>query len=292
MLRKRCKIPLVSGNVEPGFEKVKSAFADNFSNLKEIGAACSVFLRGKKVVDLWGGYANQKTGETWQEHTTVLVFSVTKGLASMAIALAHSRGLLDYDEKVARYWFEFAAHGKGEITVRQVLSHQAGLPYLDKPVSLNAINVPDQLGNLIARQQPLWQPGKRHGYHAYSIGWIESELLRRVDPYHRTLGMFFEAEIAKPLALDFRIGIKDKSKLGNIAFMHMPNLLRGFFSVDPRMRQFLSAILKPWTHTSKTFMRSMTRTDVNSPDFLMAEKVGFEKTEETVIWNGQFLRYV
>ena len=266
---------LVSGNVEPGFEKVKTAFADNFSSLQEIGAACSVFIRGRKVVDIWGGYADQKTGKAWQENTTVLVFSVTKGLASMAIALAHSRGLLDYDERVSRYWPEFAARGKDAITVRQVLSHQAGLPYLDKPVSPADIHTPDRLGNLIAGQQPLWEPGRRHGYHAYSIGWIESELLRRVDPSRRTLGRFFEEEIAAPLAIDFSIGIKEKRKLANIARMHMPNILRGFLSVDPRMRQFLTAIMNPWTHTSKTFMRSMTRADVNDPLFLMTENPGF-----------------
>jgi CubicO group peptidase (beta-lactamase class C family) len=266
---------VINGNVEPGFEKVKEAFANNFIKLQEIGAACSVFRQGKKVVDLWGGVANQKTREVWQADTAVLVFSVTKGLASMAIALAHSRGWLEYDEKISRYWPEFAAQGKGEITIRQLLSHQAGLPYLDKPVSLDTINAPDRLGELIARQRPLWEPGKHHGYHAYSLGWIESELLRRVDPHHRTLGAFFDAEIAQPLALEFQIGLKDKRQLSKLARMHMPNFFRGFLSVDPRMRQFLTALLKPWTHTSKTFMQSMPRADVNDPAFLMAENPGF-----------------
>ena len=266
---------VINGNVEPGFEKVKEAFAGNFIKLQEIGAACSVFHQGKKVVDLWGGYADQKTREVWQEDTAVLVFSVTKGLASMAIALAHSRGWLEYDEKISRYWPEFATQGKGEITLRQLLSHQAGLPYLDKPVSLDTINAPDQLGELIARQRPLWEPGKYHGYHAYSLGWIESELLRRADPDRRTLGVFFDAEIAKPLALEFQIGLKDKRQLGKVARMHMPNFFRGFLSVDPRMRKFLTAILNPWTPTSRTFMQSMSRADVNDPAFLMAENPGF-----------------
>jgi CubicO group peptidase (beta-lactamase class C family) len=269
------EIFMISGNVEPGFERVRNAFAGNFANLQEIGAACSAYYRGKKVVDLWGGYANQKTREEWQADTSVLVFSVTKGLASMAMALAHSRGWLDYDEKISRYWPEFAVQGKSEITVRQLLSHQAGLPYLDKPVSLNTINEPEQLGTMIARQRPLWEPGKCHGYHAYSLGWIESELLRRVDPHHRTLGVFFDAEIAQPLGLEFRIGLKDRSQLSRLARMHMPNLFRGFLSVDPRMRQFLTAILQPWTHTSRTFMQSMVRSDVNDPAFLMAENPGF-----------------
>jgi CubicO group peptidase (beta-lactamase class C family) len=266
---------IIGGTVDPGFEKVKRTFADNFSSREEIGAACSVFLRGKKVVDLWGGHANQKSGEAWREDTTVLVFSVTKGLASMAIALSHSRGLLDFDERVSRYWPEFAANGKETITVRQVLSHQAGLPYLAKPVTLEDLKSPELMGNLIAAQKPLWDPGRRHGYHAYSIGWIESEILRRVDPARRTLGQYFKEEIAGPLGIDFTIGIRDKNQLVRNAHMHMPSIFKGFFSVDPRMRRFLSAIMIPWTHTSKTFMQSMGRADVNGPAFLMTENPGF-----------------
>lgn len=265
----------ISGTVEPGFEKVKRAFAENFAGRAEIGAACSAYWRGKKVVDLWGGCASQKTGAPWRADTTVLVFSVTKGLASMAVALAHSRGMLDFDEKVARYWPEFAANGKENITVRQVLSHQAGLPYLSKPVTLEDLHSPEILGNRIAAQRPLWEPGTRHGYHAYSIGWIESEILRRVDPAGRTLGAYFKEEIADPLGIDFSIGIRDESQLARHAWMHMPGILKGFLSVDPRMRRFLSAIMMPWTHTSKTFMRSMGPADVNDRDFLMTENPGF-----------------
>ena len=113
--------------VAPGFEKVKAVFEENFKKRKELGASCCVYHKGKKVVDLWGGIRDIKTGEPWEEDTVSIVFSTTKGVSSMAVAHAHSKGLFDYDDKVSKYWSEFAVNGKEDITIRQVLSHQAGL---------------------------------------------------------------------------------------------------------------------------------------------------------------------
>src|SRR5215207_9859043 len=117
----------VEGHVSRGFETVRAAFAQNFSRRHELGGACCVFEHGEKVVDLWGGVRNRQTGEPWERDTMVLVYSATKGLAAMTLAMAHSRGGLDYEAPVARYWPEFAQHGKEQITVRQLLAHQAGL---------------------------------------------------------------------------------------------------------------------------------------------------------------------
>jgi len=117
----------IEGHVAPGFEPVRDAFVGNFTHRREIGGACCVYFRGEKVVDLWGGVRNEATGEPWCEDTMVLVYSATKGLAAMTLALAHSRGWLDYEQRVAVYWPEFAQQGKENITVRQLLSHQAGL---------------------------------------------------------------------------------------------------------------------------------------------------------------------
>src|SRR5512139_345594 len=117
----------IEGHVSAGFEAVRDAFAENFSRRDELGGACCVYYRGEKVVDLWGGVRKQATGEPWQEDTMVLVYSTTKGLAAMTLALAHSRGWLDYEQRVAHYWPEFAQVGKEHITVRQLLAHQAGL---------------------------------------------------------------------------------------------------------------------------------------------------------------------
>ncbi len=115
------------GQVSHGFETVREAFADNFARRRELGGACCVYHRGEKVVDLWGGIRNKQTGEPWEQDTMVVVHSATKGLAAMTLAIAHSRGWLDYEERVCAYWPEFAQQGKERITVRQLLAHQAGL---------------------------------------------------------------------------------------------------------------------------------------------------------------------
>jgi CubicO group peptidase (beta-lactamase class C family) len=197
----------IEGFVAPGFEPVREVFAENFRSRSEVGAACAAYLHGEPVVDLWGGVADPTTGRPWEKDTLVLVFSTTKGVASMAMAVAHSRGLLDYDEKVARYWPEFGAHGKSEVTVRQLLSHQAGLAAVDAPIDLATLDNPDRLAEVLAAQPPNWKPGERHGYHGVTLGFYESALLRRVDPQHRTLGRFFADEVAAPLGLEFYIGL-------------------------------------------------------------------------------------
>ncbi len=135
---------------------MREAFAENFSRRKELGAACCVYHHGEKVVDLWGGIRNKATGEPWEEDTMVLVFSATKGLAAMAMALAHSRGLLDYEERVCTYWPEFAQQGKENVTVRQLLAHQAGLFAFDERVDRSVIADLDRLAVVLARQKPDW----------------------------------------------------------------------------------------------------------------------------------------
>ena len=124
----------VEGHVARGFEAVRDAFADNFARRGELGGACCAYHRGEKVVDLWGGIRNKQTGEPWEQKTMVIVYSATKGLAAMTLAIAHSRGWLDYEERVCAYWPEFAQQGKEKITVRQLLAHQAGLFALDQPI--------------------------------------------------------------------------------------------------------------------------------------------------------------
>src|SRR5947209_10076003 len=162
---------MAHGSVAPGFEAVREEFARNFAQRGELGGACAVYLRGEPVVDLWGGVRNKQTGEPWEEDTLVTVFSSTKGMASMGVAVAHSRGLFDYDERVATYWPEFAQNGKADVTVRQLLSHQAGLSAIDGRLDPTVLADPDAVAELLARQAPAWPPGPRHGYHALSIGW-------------------------------------------------------------------------------------------------------------------------
>jgi CubicO group peptidase (beta-lactamase class C family) len=197
----------VHGDVRPGFEAVRAAFADNFRRRRELGGACCAYVRGEKVVDLWGGVRDEASGAPWQQDTMVLVYSATKGPAAMTLALAHSRGWLDYDARVGRYRPEFAGNGKADITVRQLLAHQAGLFAFDEPVDRDVVADLDRLAGVMARARPAWTPGTRQGYHGLTLGFYEGELLRRVDPRHRSLGRFFHEEIAIPLGLDFYIGL-------------------------------------------------------------------------------------
>jgi CubicO group peptidase (beta-lactamase class C family) len=221
----------IEGHVSAGFEAVRDAFSENFSQRHELGGACCVYHRGEKVVDLWGGVRNKSTGEPWQEDTMVLVYSLTKGLAAMTLAVAHSRGWLDYEERVCTYWPEFAQRGKEAITVRQLLAHQAGLFAFDEPVDRSVVADADRLAAVLARQKPVWTPGTRQAYHAITLGYYEGELLRRVDPQHRSLGRFFQDEIATPLNLDFYIRLPEaipNSRLATLARPGLLEMLRGF----------------------------------------------------------------
>src|SRR6187455_3866980 len=214
----------IHGRISPRFEPVRDAFVRNFASRRELGGACCIYHRGVKVVDLWGGLRNKQTGEPWNEDTMVLIYSATKGLAAMTLALAHSRGWLDYDERVATYWPEFAQQGKDEITVRQLLAHQAGLFAINEPVDRAVVADLDRLAVVLARQRPAWGPGTRQAYHAISLGFYESELLRRIDPKHRSVGQFFAEEIARPLGLEFYIGVPDSIPESRIAPLEPPSI--------------------------------------------------------------------
>jgi CubicO group peptidase (beta-lactamase class C family) len=221
----------IHGFVSPGYEAVRDAFAENFSLRREIGAACCVYHKGEKVVDLWGGVRNKTTGEPWEENTMALVYSATKGLAAMTLAVAHSRGWLDYDELVCTYWPEFAQNGKERITVRQLLAHQAALFALDQPLDRSLVGDLDRLAEVLARQKPAWEPGTGQAYHAVTLGFYEGELLRRIDPRHRSLGQFFQDEIATPLGLDFYIRLPESipdSRLAPLVDASLAEMLFGF----------------------------------------------------------------
>jgi CubicO group peptidase (beta-lactamase class C family) len=221
----------IQGHVGHGFEAVRDAFAENLAKRHELGGACCAFHHGEKVVDLWAGIRNKQTGEPWERDTMVIVYSATKGLAAMTLALAHSRGWLDYEERVCAYWREFAQEGKDRITVRQLLAHQAGLFAFDEPVDRRVVQDLDRLAEVMARQKPAWAPGTRQAYHALTLGFYENELLRRVDPQRRSLGQFFQDEIAAPLGLDVYIRLPESipdSRLATLAPPGAIEMLLGF----------------------------------------------------------------
>ena len=244
----------ISGFVAPGFETVADAFSENFTRRQELGGACCVYVQGEKVVDLWGGIREKATGEPWERDTMVVVYSTTKGLSAMTLALANSRGWLDYDERVCTYWPEFAQHGKDTITVRQLLAHQAGLFAINEKVDRNVVADLDRLAVVLARQIPEWTPGSRQAYHAISLGFYEGELIRRVDPRHRSLGQFFQDEIATPLGEEFYIRLPESLPDSRLAvpdaggpfgvLVRLPLPLM-FASLNPRSPIFRAIMVNP-----------------------------------------------
>jgi CubicO group peptidase (beta-lactamase class C family) len=201
---------LIHGYVAHGFEEIKQEFIKNFDLRGEIGASFCIYYKGEKVVDLWGGYSNKKSKEFWKENTIAKVFSTSKGMSLLVLAKLHSDGLLDYNEKVSTYWPEFAKNGKENITVEQLVTHKGGLVLLDRKVKISELNNYKDLSTLLENATPLWEPGIKHGYHAGTIGLFMQQLVLRVDIKHRTIGQYFSEEIAKPLGVDFYIGLPDE----------------------------------------------------------------------------------
>ncbi|MFA9431164.1 serine hydrolase domain-containing protein [Egicoccus sp. AB-alg2] len=207
--------PEVEGTVAPGFEPVRDAFVGNFTERGELGGAVCAVVDGEVAVDLWGGVRDATSGDRWTADTMTLVHSTTKGLSAMVLALLHSRGLLAYDQRVAAYWPEFAAAGKQDVTVRQLLAHQAGLFGFDEPVDRELVADLDRLAGVMERQRPIWPPGERQAYHAITLGFYENELVRRIDPAHRTIGRILHEDIAVPLGVGEEVFIGTPASVPN-----------------------------------------------------------------------------
>ncbi len=257
----------------PGFEPVREAFEANFARRGELGAACAAYHRGALVVDLWGGWRDPGQSQPWMQDTLVLVYSTSKGLAAMTLALAHSRGWLDYDATVAGYWPEFAQNGKAAVTVRQLLAHQAGLCAIDQP--LNAARLGDLAGlaEVLARQRPAWEPGTRQGYHALSLGWYENELIRRVDPHGRSLGRFFAEEIAEPLGLEFYFGLPPTVPPDRVATIKGGGVIDAVLHPRGMPPAMLAAFLRPSSLTARVFGNPRLRSTagLDAPEYRAIE---------------------
>lgn len=194
----------IEGLVEAGFEPVADAFAANFDRDEEVGAAFAAYAGGRPVVDVWGGVADHTTGRPWERDTLQLIFSGTKGLTAGCVLLLMDRGRLAEDCPVAHYWPEFAACGKEEVTVGNVLTHQAGLAAVTTDLELADLLNPVAVASKLAAQAPHWSDG-RLAYHGLTYGWLCDGLVRRVDG--RSVGGYFADEIAKPLGLEAWIGL-------------------------------------------------------------------------------------
>lgn len=195
----------IHGRCEPGFEAVREAFEHNFAEHNELGAAVAVLVDGREVVSLWGGIASRAEGRDWEEDTLVNVYSTTKGLAAICIQHLIDQAKLDPDAKVARYWPEFAAEGKGEVTVRELLGHRAGLAALREPLPHAALYDHPLMARALAAAPPLWEPGTKHAYHAQTFGYLLAELVRRTTD--QTLGQYLKRHLAGPAKADVHIGL-------------------------------------------------------------------------------------
>lgn len=199
----------IHGSCADGFEPVREAFEANFDAGHELGASLCVTREGEVVVDLWGGDADT-AGRPWERDTIVNVWSTTKTMAAIVMLMAADRGLIDLDAPVATYWPEFAANGKDGVLVRHVLAHSAGLPGWDPPIEPRALADWDAVTAQLAGQAPLWEPGSRSGYHAFTQGYLEGEIIRRVTG--RSIGRYFADEVAGPLGADFHIGLPESDE--------------------------------------------------------------------------------
>jgi CubicO group peptidase (beta-lactamase class C family) len=262
----------IEGTTAPGFEAVREAFAANFADGGEVGAAVSVYLHGTEVVDLWAGVADPQQGRPWRHDTLQAVYSTTKGATSACALLLAQRGELDLDAPVAAYWPEFAAAGKADIPVRWLLTHQAGLPALDRPLPLADALAWHPMTEALAAQAPSWAPGTEHGYHALTYGWLVGEVVRRVSG--RSLGTFFRTEIAEPLGLDFRIGLP-RAEQHRVARIIQPEPGTGpapsLDELPEPMRDVLAAYTDPTSLTMRAYGCVEPPMDHNDPDVLAAE---------------------
>ena len=211
-------LPAIEGTCDPRFAGVREAFARNFAEAGELGASVAVALHGELVADLWAGHVDRDRTRPWERDTIVLVYSATKGVVALAAHMLADRGLLDFEAPVADVWPEFAAAGKADLPLRQLLTHEAGLPVIDEALPLGGELDWDVMAGALARQAPVWTPGEKTGYHAATFGWLVGEVIRRVDG--RSVGTFIREEIAEPLGADFLLGFGPEED-GRVSDLHL-----------------------------------------------------------------------
>jgi CubicO group peptidase (beta-lactamase class C family) len=247
----------VGGFAAPGFERVAEVLGsgttvvlgdrERRASLGDGGGAFCAYVDGACVVDVWAGVADGD-GRPWDEGTRAVIMSSTKGLTTLCAHLLQDRGELDLDAAVVRYWPEFGQAGKGATTVRQLLSHQSGaigLPGADELLAWDGSGWSDTVAIAagVARGEPAWEPGTRHGYHGVTFGWLVGELIRRISG--ASLGEFFRDEVAEPLGVACSIGTP-RSELGTVAqvmeFPVKPGQESALRAIDPASKSGRSVL--------------------------------------------------
>jgi CubicO group peptidase (beta-lactamase class C family) len=248
-------MPEINGETAPGFDGVRAALAANLADGQQGGAAVSAYLHGRKVVDLWGGIADPQTGRRWERDTLQVIFSTTKGVTAACALLLAQRGELDLDAPVVDYWPEFAANGKDRVLVRWLLTHQAGLPVIDHPITPAQAIAWEPMVTALAAQRPTWEPGTDHGYHGHTYGWLVGEVVRRVTGH--SIGTLLAEEIAAPLDLDLWIGLPEAEHHRVSRIISVPIDLEALARIDvdafpEPVREQMAAFADPTSLTMRT----------------------------------------
>ena len=252
---------MINGYCDERFLEAKKIFEESINSGFELGCAITLEVEGEVVLDLWGGHSDLDKTEEWKEDTIVNVFSTTKGMAAMCLLQLVEKGLIDLDVPVSQYWPEFAAGGKETIPVRYLLCHKSGLCGVREPLEQGSFTNWDLICSELAKQEPFWEPGTAHGYHAITYGHLVGEVVRRVSG--KSIGQYFNDEIAVPLNLDFWIGLpEDKfnrvtninpDKPGLLQKILMPILSKLPRSLAPGSLKMLLDFVDPTTPAGAAF---------------------------------------
>ncbi|GHF97490.1 serine hydrolase domain-containing protein [Streptomyces thermodiastaticus] len=262
----------VNGAVAEGFEPVRQAFAANFTDRGERGAAVAVYRDGHKVVDLWAGTRDVDAADDsapWERGTAQIVRSATKGVAAAVLLLLHQRGELDLDAPVGAYWPEYKAAGKEHTRVWHLLAHRAGVPVLDRPLTAAEAADPERGAEAVAAQAPVWEPGTDHGYHAQTYSWLTGELVRRVTG--RSIGTWIAEEIAGPVGADLWVGLPadEAHRAGRVGPVEAPAARTGGLRIRPK-RSLAEAYGDPASLTRRAFAAISPGPDENDAAYRAA----------------------
>jgi CubicO group peptidase (beta-lactamase class C family) len=254
-MRRRPAVRKIHGHCDQRLAVLRDAFALNFAEHSEVGAAIAVTLEGRPVVDLWAGSADRARTRAWRRDTLVDVFSVGKPMVALCLLMLIERGQVDLDDRVAEHWPELAAAGKGEVTVQMLLGHRAGLPGIRPPLPPSAMYDWQLMTSALAAEQPWWRPGEKHGYHVNTFGFLVGELVRRCSG--ESVGAFFERSIARPLGADFHFGLSgtQEQRVADFLFPDVPpaaidaeatSLLRSVYLNPPGLSGFGTVNSREW----------------------------------------------
>ena len=273
---------MVNGYCAENFIEARHIFEKSISSGFELGGSIAVEVKGKKVIDLWGGHLDHSQSKLWEENTLVNVFSTTKGIAAICLLQLIEKGLLDIEKPVSEYWPEFSANGKDHIPVKYLFCHKAGLCGVREPLQSGAFSDWELITSELARQEPLWEPGTAHGYHAITYGHLVGELLRKIDG--RTIGQYFKEEIAEPLELDFWIGLPD-SEFNRVSDIYpsKPGPLQYLFPLLTKLPRFMlpgrAKFLLDFGDTSKPVGAAFNNPPISSSEGMEANTKQWRNAE-------------